>query len=111
MNHKLVCELAPLNFQFADNADWGEWAILMAEKGIAKEKMMTLSGRLGTLLPYLTGMSHDDNDYTGAGKAVDGRRSIVFWYRNPEKQRYRQSFKSIHLVKVEFRRDVRIFCK
>ncbi len=66
--------------------DWGEWAILMAEKGIAKEKMMTLSGRLGTLLPYLTGMSHDDYDYTGAGKVVDGKRSIVFWYRNPEKQ-------------------------
>ena len=66
--------------------DWGEWAILMAEKGIAKEKMMTLSGRLGTLLPYLTGMSHDDYDYMGAGKVVDGKRSIVFWYRNPGKQ-------------------------
>ena len=58
----------------------------MAEKGIAKEKMMNLSGRLGTLLPYLTGMSHDDYDYTGAGKVVDGKRSIVFWYRNPGKQ-------------------------
>ena len=67
-------------------SDWGEWAILMAEKGIAKEKMMTISSRLGTLLPYLTGMLHDDYDYTGAGKVVDGKRSIVFWYRNPEKQ-------------------------
>ena len=58
----------------------------MAEKGIAKEKMMTISSRLGTLLPYLTGMLHDDYDYTGAGKEVGMKRSIVFWYRNPEKQ-------------------------
>jgi outer membrane lipoprotein-sorting protein len=66
--------------------DWGEWAILMTEKGLAKEKSTTLSARLGTLLPYLTSMSHDDYDYTGAGKGVDEKRSIVFWYRNPEKQ-------------------------
>jgi outer membrane lipoprotein-sorting protein len=67
-------------------SDWSEWGELMSKSGIAKEKMLTLSARLGTLLPYLTSMSHDDYDYTGAGKAVDGKRSIVFWYRNPEKQ-------------------------
>lgn len=67
-------------------SDWGEWVILMVEKGIAEDEMLTLSGRLGTLLPYLTGMSHDDYDYTGAGKDVGMKRSIVFWYRNPEKQ-------------------------
>jgi outer membrane lipoprotein-sorting protein len=66
--------------------DWGEWVILMTEKELAKEKSTTLSARLGTLLPYLTSMSHDDYDYTGAGKGVDEKRSIVFWYRNPEKQ-------------------------
>ena len=32
------------------------------------------------------GLRHDEYDYTGAGKEVDGKRSIVFWYRNPEKQ-------------------------
>ncbi len=67
-------------------SDWGEWVVLMAESDIAKEKMTTISGRLGTLLPYLTFMPKDDYDYTGAGKAVSGKRAIVFWYRNPEKQ-------------------------
>ncbi len=67
-------------------SDWGEWVILMVEKDMAEEKTLALSGRLGSLLPYLTGMSHDDYDYTGAGKDVGMKRSIVFWYRNPEKQ-------------------------
>jgi outer membrane lipoprotein-sorting protein len=67
-------------------SDWSEWGELMSKSGIAKEKMLTLSARLGTLLPYLIDMSRDDYDYTGAGKVVDGKRSIVFWYRNPEKQ-------------------------
>lgn len=66
--------------------DWSEWAILMVEKEMSKEQSMILSARLGTLLPYLTSMSHDDYDYVGAGKDVGMKRSIVFWYRNPEKQ-------------------------
>ena len=67
-------------------ADWGEWAILLAESDISKEKMTTIASRLGTLLPHLTGMSHDDYDYIGAGKKVGDKRTIVFWYRNSEKQ-------------------------
>lgn len=67
-------------------ADWGEWAVLLSESGIAKEKMMEISVRLGTLLPTLTGMSSGDYDYIGAGKKVADKRTIVFWYRNPEKQ-------------------------
>ena len=67
-------------------ADWGEWAVLLAESGISKEKMTTIASRLGTLLPYLTGMSKDDYDYCGEGQALDDQRTIVFWYRNSEKQ-------------------------
>ena len=67
-------------------SDWGEWAVLLAKSGITKEKMMTVSGRLGTLLPTLMSMSHDDYDYSGAGKKFGNERAIVFWYRNPEKQ-------------------------
>ncbi len=63
--------------------DSAEWMTILSKDGIPR---ITLAARLGTLTPYLTGMSHDDYDYTGAGKIVDGRRSIVFWYRNPEKQ-------------------------
>ena len=66
--------------------NWGEWAILLAENDVAMEKVSTAMGRLGTLLPYLTTMSKDDYSYTGSGKAVGGKRAIVFWYRNPEKQ-------------------------
>ncbi len=66
--------------------DWSEWATLMVENEMPKEQSMILSARLGTLLPHLTSMSHDDYDYTGAGKAVGMKRSIVFWYRNPKKQ-------------------------
>lgn len=67
-------------------SNWGEWVVLMTEKGMPEEKMMTLTGRLGTLLPYLTSMSHDDYNYIGLGKEVGMKRSIVFWYRNSEKQ-------------------------
>ncbi len=63
--------------------DQAEWMTILSKDGIPR---ITLAARLGTLTPYLTGMSHDDYDYTGAGKAVDGTRAIVFWYRNPEKQ-------------------------
>ena len=63
--------------------DHAEWMTILSKDGIPRT---TLAARLGTLTPYLTGMSHDDYDYMGAGKAVDGKRSIVFWYRNPEKQ-------------------------
>ncbi len=63
--------------------DEAEWMTILSKDGIPR---ITLAARLGTLTPYLTGMSYDDYDYTGAGKLVDGRRSIVFWYRNPEKQ-------------------------
>ncbi len=64
-------------------ADWGEWAILLSKDGVPQT---TIATRLGTLLPYLTGMSHDDYDYTGAGMEVGHQRAIIFWYRNPEKQ-------------------------
>ncbi len=67
-------------------ADWGEWVTLLAESGIAKEKLTAIAFRLGTLLPNLTGMSQDDYDYIGAGKKVGDKRTIVFWYRNSEKQ-------------------------
>ncbi|MEO8268394.1 MAG: hypothetical protein ABI557_01665 [Aureliella sp.] len=63
--------------------DWGEWAILLSKDGAPHT---TLASRLGALLPYLTGMSNDDYDYTGAGKEIGNDREIVFWYRNPEKQ-------------------------
>lgn len=63
--------------------DEAEWITILSKDGIPR---ITLAARLGTLTPYLVGMSHDDYDYTGAGKEVDGKRSIVFWYRNPEKQ-------------------------
>lgn len=63
--------------------DEAEWMTILSKDGIPR---ITLAARLGTLTPYLTGMSHDDYDYTGAGKVVNGERSIVFWYRNPEKQ-------------------------
>ena len=63
--------------------DQAEWMTILSKDGIPR---ITLAARLGTLTPYLTGMSHDDYDYMGAGKEVDGKRSIVFWYRNPEKQ-------------------------
>lgn len=63
--------------------DSAEWMTILSKDGIPRT---TLAARLGTLTPYLTGMSHDDYDYTGADKVVDGKRSIVFWYRNPEKQ-------------------------
>lgn len=63
--------------------DQAEWMTSLSKDGNPR---ITLAARLGTLTPYLIGMSHDDYDYTGAGKEVDGKRSIVFWYRNPEKQ-------------------------
>ncbi len=66
--------------------DWGDWAILMVDSGLTKEKSALLSARLGTLLPYLTSMLHDDYDYIGAGKEVGNHRVIVFWYRNADKQ-------------------------
>lgn len=56
---------------------------ILSKDGIPRT---TLAARLGTLTPYLIGMSHDDYDYTGAGKDVGMKRAIVFWYRNPEKQ-------------------------
>ena len=67
-------------------ADWGEWAVLLSESGFSKEKMTLVSTRLGTLLPYLTGMSKDDYDYCGGGRSLDEQRAIVFWYRNTDKQ-------------------------
>lgn len=63
--------------------DTAEWMTILSKDGIPRT---TLAARLGTLTPYLTGMSHDDYDYTGASKEVGTKRSIVFWYRNPEKQ-------------------------
>jgi len=63
--------------------DSAEWMTILSKDGVPRT---TLAARLGTLTPYLTTMSHDDYDYTGAGKEVGGRRAIVFWYRNPEKQ-------------------------
>lgn len=63
--------------------DEAEWMTILSKDGIPRT---TLAVRLGTLTPYLIGMPHDDYEYSGAGKAVDGKRSIVFWYRNPEKQ-------------------------
>lgn len=63
--------------------DHAEWMTMLSKDGIPR---ITLAARLGTLTPYLTGMPHDDYDYSGAGKFVDGKRSIVFWYRDPEKQ-------------------------
>jgi hypothetical protein len=63
--------------------DHTEWMTILSKDGIPRT---TLAARLGTLTPYITGMSHDDYDYTGAGQLVDGKQSIVFWYRNPEQQ-------------------------
>ena len=40
---------------------------ILSKDGIPR---ITLAARLGTLTPYLVGMSHDDYDYTGAGKEV-----------------------------------------
>ncbi|MBL8817242.1 MAG: hypothetical protein JNL58_14540 [Planctomyces sp.] len=61
--------------------DSAEWMTILSKDGIPRT---TLAARIGTLTPYLTGMSHDDYDYTGAGKEVGMERAIVFWYRNPE---------------------------
>ncbi len=61
--------------------DSAEWMTILSKDGIPRT---TLAARIGTLTPYLTGMSHDDYDYTGAGKEVGMERAIVFWYRDPE---------------------------
>ncbi len=63
--------------------DSAEWMTILSKDGVPRTK---IAARLGTLTPYLTGMSHADYAYTGAGKEVGKERANVFWYRNPEKQ-------------------------
>jgi hypothetical protein len=63
--------------------DSAEWMTILSKDGIPRT---TLGARLGTLTPYLTGMSHDDYDYIGSGTEVGNKPAIVFWYRNSEKQ-------------------------
>jgi outer membrane lipoprotein-sorting protein len=60
-----------------------EWMTILSKDGVART---TLAARLGTLTPYLTTMSQEDYAYTGKDQLVDGKRAIVFWYRNPERQ-------------------------
>ncbi len=63
--------------------DSAEWMTMLSKDGVPRT---ILAARLGTLTPYLVGMSYDDYEYTGAGQEVGNERAIVFWYRNPEKQ-------------------------
>lgn len=76
-------ELSGGKFPKSITGDSSEWMTILSKDGVPR---LTLAVRLGTLTPYLTSMSHEDYDYTGGGKDIKMDRSIVFWYRNPEKQ-------------------------
>ena len=39
---------------------------------------------LGSTLPFLMTLSKDDYQYLGAGKTLDDKRCIVFWYRKED---------------------------
>ncbi len=67
-------------------ADWGEWAVLFSQKGVSRKETSTLMASLGTITPFLFSMSKDDYQYLGAGKTTADPRTIVFWYRNTDRQ-------------------------
>ncbi|MDZ4781935.1 MAG: hypothetical protein SGJ19_16930 [Planctomycetia bacterium] len=67
-------------------ADWGEWAVFLAQNGASQDETASIAGRLGAILPFLTAMSKDDYQYLGAGKTTSDDRTIVFWHRTDDGQ-------------------------
>jgi outer membrane lipoprotein-sorting protein len=68
-------------------SEWGEWAVLFSsgsKDGQLSEEVTEIMAHLGSILPFLMTQSKDDYEYLGAGKSVDDKRCIVFWYRTKD---------------------------
>ena len=68
-------------------SEWGEWAVLFStgsKDGQPSEETTEVMAHLGSILPFLMAQPKDDYQYLGAGKSVDDKRCIVFWYRNKD---------------------------
>jgi hypothetical protein len=68
-------------------SDWGEFVVLVStgsKDGQLDKETMDVLAHLGSILPFLTSLPKDDYQYLGAGKTVDDKRCIVFWYRNKD---------------------------
>jgi outer membrane lipoprotein-sorting protein len=68
-------------------SEWGEWAVLFStgsKDGQPSEETTEIMTHLGSILPFLVARSKDDYQYLGAGKSLDDKRCIVFWYRNKD---------------------------
>lgn len=81
-------------------ADWGEWAVLLAEKEVSPQVSGEVMSRLGAVLPFLGSMSKEDYEYVGAGRSVQDDRTIVFWYRKTGQQ-YRAIYSDFSVANIQ----------